>query len=43
MLSVDAEALLNSNKGVLDVLCSEGVQHILGDIILTDSDPLLLV
>ena len=40
---VDPEALLNSNRGVLRALNSEGLQHILGDIITTDSDPLLLV
>ena len=37
------EGLLNSNSGVMRVLQKEKIQQILGDIVVNDSDPLLLV
>ena len=42
-LYVDIEVLLNHNNTLLHALISEGVQKILGDMIVSDSDPLLLV
>ena len=40
---VDAEVLLNDKSDILRVMESQGVQGILRDIIVSDSDPLLLV
>ena len=40
---MDIEVLVHSNSGVMCALQSEGVQKILGHIIVSDSDPLLLV
>ena len=37
------EVLLNDKSGIIDVMENEGFEHILGDIVVSDSDPLLLV
>ena len=42
-ICVRAEGLLDDRSGVLSVMENEGLQHILGDIIVSESDPLLLV
>ena len=43
-VSVDVEGMMNNTKsGVMRLLYSEGVQHILLDVIASDDDPLLLV
>ena len=40
---VNSEVLLNDKSGVLSVMEHEGLAGILGDIMVSDSDPLLLV
>ena len=40
---MNIEALLNSESGVLGAILSEGVPSIFEDVIVNDSDPLLLV
>ena len=42
-LYVNLEVLLNNKSGIVDVMENGGVEHILGDIVVSDSDPLLLV
>ena len=42
-MCVAIEVLLNHNSVVLDAQHSEEVQKMLGDILVSDSDPLLLV
>ena len=42
-ISVNIEVLLNSSTGILVAMQNAGIQHVLGDIIVSDSDPLLLV
>ena len=42
-LYVNLEVLLNNKSGIVDVMENRGLEHILGDIIVSDSDPLLLV
>ena len=40
---VSIEGLFNDHNGVLSVMAHGGFQRILGDIIVSESDPLLLV
>ena len=40
---MNLEVLLNDKSGIVGVMENGGVEHILGDIIVSDSDPLLLV
>ena len=43
MFCVGSEVLLHSNSNILVVMHSKELKHILGDIISSASDPLLLV
>lgn len=40
---MDVEVLLNSRREVLTAMENEGIVTILGDVVMSDSDPLLLV
>ena len=40
---MNAEALINDKNGVLVAMENGGLQRVLGDIIVSGSDPLLLV
>ena len=42
-IHIHAEVLLDSNRGVLVAMENARVENVLGDIIISDSDPLLLV
>ena len=40
---MNLEVLLNDKSGIVDVMENGGFERILGDIIVSDNDPLLLV
>ena len=40
---MDVEVLLNSRREVLTAMENECIVNVLGDVVMSDSDPLLLV
>ena len=43
VVCMDTEVLLSCNRGVFQAMHNEGLEHALAEIVVSDSDPLLLV